>query len=391
MYAACSRRHRLLLLPAALEDGAQVLAVDVLHRDEVLAVRARELVDARDVAVAQQAGDLGLVDQHLDEVVVLGEVGEHALDRDQVGVTAGVEGLGPVDLGHPAERDAVEQVVPAELLGPSHRARTKVRLRRSGWQGGRAPTAMPTRDARSSIAPHAPRSRSRSLSAAAGALPRPTPAAIGSQPTPASRPRGARAAPPTPAPTPRPRPAGGRRGARRRRRRRHDRGNEGSTARRTRVTLAAPARRQAAPGPSPIAVDAEEGLARSTRTSRPSSTIAAPAGVKLAKTEQTRGRRGRRSPTRRGRWRGAVHGRRAGRQATFTGSPQVRGVHRHHVRPEEGAARPGTSRSASEPGRRRSWRSPSIRVVRSSGRADPGRAAASWARRSATTSRGTAA
>ena len=77
-------RDRLLLRAAALEDGAHVLAVDVLHRDEVLAVRARELVDARDVAVAQDARDLRLVDEHLDEVVVLGEVREHALDRDQV-------------------------------------------------------------------------------------------------------------------------------------------------------------------------------------------------------------------------------------------------------------------------------------------------------------------
>ena len=77
-------RDRLLLGAAALEDGAHVLAVDMLHRDEVLAVRARELVDARDVVVAQHARDLGLVDEHLDEVVVLGEVREHALDRDEV-------------------------------------------------------------------------------------------------------------------------------------------------------------------------------------------------------------------------------------------------------------------------------------------------------------------
>ena len=78
------RRDRLLLRAAALEHGAHVLAVDMLHRDEVLAVRARELVDARDVAVAQHARDLRLVDEHLDEVVVLGEVREHALDRDEV-------------------------------------------------------------------------------------------------------------------------------------------------------------------------------------------------------------------------------------------------------------------------------------------------------------------
>ena len=114
-------RDRLLLGAAALEHGAHVLAVDMLHRDEVLAVRARELVDARDVAVAQDARDLRLVDEHLDEVVVLGEVREHALDRDEVGVAVSVERLRAIDLRHATERDAIEQVVATELLSPSHR------------------------------------------------------------------------------------------------------------------------------------------------------------------------------------------------------------------------------------------------------------------------------
>ena len=76
--------------------------------------------------VAQHARDLRLVDEHLDEVVVLGEVREHALDRDQVRLPVRVEGLGPVDLGHAAERDAIEQMVAAELLSPSHRQSTSV-------------------------------------------------------------------------------------------------------------------------------------------------------------------------------------------------------------------------------------------------------------------------
>ena len=93
---------------------------DVLHGDEVLAVRAGELVDPGDVGVAQEAGDLGLIDQHLDEVVVLGQVSQDALHRHQVSMSGGVEGLCPVDLCHAAEGDAVEQVVPAELLCPAH-------------------------------------------------------------------------------------------------------------------------------------------------------------------------------------------------------------------------------------------------------------------------------
>ncbi|MBK7537085.1 MAG: hypothetical protein IPI49_17320 [Myxococcales bacterium] len=94
---------------------------------------ARELVDPRDRRVAQHAGDLGFIDDHLDEVVVLREVCEHTLDRHQVGVAVGVEGLGAIDLRHPAERDAIEQVVPAELLSPTH-ASDSVRSQGAGCQ-----------------------------------------------------------------------------------------------------------------------------------------------------------------------------------------------------------------------------------------------------------------
>ncbi len=113
-------RHRPLALAAALEDRPQILAVHVLHGDEVLAVGAGELVDAGDVGVAQEAGDLGLVDQHLDEVVVLGQVSQDPFDRHQVGVATGIEGLGAVDLGHTPESNAVHQVVPTQLLSPPH-------------------------------------------------------------------------------------------------------------------------------------------------------------------------------------------------------------------------------------------------------------------------------
>ncbi|HEX2687660.1 MAG TPA: hypothetical protein VHN14_13635, partial [Kofleriaceae bacterium] len=61
------------------------------------------------------------VDEHLDEVVVLGEVREHALDRDEVRLPGGIERLRSIDLRHPAERDAIEQMVATELLRSSHR------------------------------------------------------------------------------------------------------------------------------------------------------------------------------------------------------------------------------------------------------------------------------
>jgi hypothetical protein len=49
-----------------------------------------------------------------------------------MGVTAGVEGLGPVNLGHAPESNAIQEVVAAELLRPSHLQR--VANGRAQWQ-----------------------------------------------------------------------------------------------------------------------------------------------------------------------------------------------------------------------------------------------------------------
>src|SRR5215831_7293141 len=70
--------------------------------------------------MAQGAADLGLVDQHLHEVVILGQVTQHPFDRHDVLLAPLVEGFGPVDLGHTAECDAVEEVIAPQLLSARH-------------------------------------------------------------------------------------------------------------------------------------------------------------------------------------------------------------------------------------------------------------------------------
>ena len=68
-----------------LHDHAQVVALDVLEDDEVLAVLGDpEVVDLDDVAVRERGVDARLGQQHLDEALVLREVGEDALDRDEL-------------------------------------------------------------------------------------------------------------------------------------------------------------------------------------------------------------------------------------------------------------------------------------------------------------------
>src|SRR5690349_6843944 len=54
-------RHRLLDLAQPVLDLEQVLAPDVLHRDEVRAVDPAELEDLADVRVRELPGDLRLV------------------------------------------------------------------------------------------------------------------------------------------------------------------------------------------------------------------------------------------------------------------------------------------------------------------------------------------
>ena len=101
-------------LAEAILDLEQILAPDVLHGDEVRVVDAAELEDLADVGVVQLAADLRLIDEHLDEVGVLGHRRQDALDGEDLLEALDAEGLGLEDLGHAADADALEQEVLAE-------------------------------------------------------------------------------------------------------------------------------------------------------------------------------------------------------------------------------------------------------------------------------------
>ena len=91
-----------------------------LHRDVERAAGAAEVVDADDVRVLEADRDLRLVDEHVDEVVVLDEVREDALDGDQALEPLGAEGLRLEHLGHAAHPDALEEEVFSELHLVAH-------------------------------------------------------------------------------------------------------------------------------------------------------------------------------------------------------------------------------------------------------------------------------
>ena len=112
--------HDLRHLPAAIEDRAQILAVHELERDEERVLDFAEIEDLSDVRVVELHRDLRFIDEHLDELFVLGNVGKDALDREQALEAFDTEGLGLEDLGHAADVHPLEQVIFPERDGLLH-------------------------------------------------------------------------------------------------------------------------------------------------------------------------------------------------------------------------------------------------------------------------------
>jgi hypothetical protein len=107
-------RYRLALVAAAVEDGAQIAAVNVLEGDVVRLLDHAEVEDLGDVRVVQLNRDLRLVDEHLDELFVLRDVRQDALDGNQALEALYAVGFGTKYLGHPPDVDPLEQEVLAE-------------------------------------------------------------------------------------------------------------------------------------------------------------------------------------------------------------------------------------------------------------------------------------
>src|SRR5688572_4227456 len=73
------RTRRQVRLP---EDPAQVAAVQVFHRDEVLTSNSSELEDLHDVDVIEQRRELRFLHERANELMVFREMRTQALQRD---------------------------------------------------------------------------------------------------------------------------------------------------------------------------------------------------------------------------------------------------------------------------------------------------------------------
>ena len=112
--------HGLAALARAVEDRAQVLALHVLHRDEVALAHLPQVEDLSDVRVRELHGDLRLVDEHDDEFLVLRDGGQDALQRNEALEAFDAEGLGLENLGHAADVHSLEEKVLSEGDGLLH-------------------------------------------------------------------------------------------------------------------------------------------------------------------------------------------------------------------------------------------------------------------------------
>ena len=96
---------------AAAAQLVELLADDVLHRDVRDAVVLVDVVDVDDVGMVELRADLRLVEEHLDDARIVGELLAEALDHDLL-LEARHRGLPrEIDLGHAADGEPPHQRV----------------------------------------------------------------------------------------------------------------------------------------------------------------------------------------------------------------------------------------------------------------------------------------
>ncbi len=95
---------------------AQVAPFDQLHREEQLAVGFAEVEHLNDVAVGELDRDPSLVDEAADEPTLARRIRQDPFQRLDLLEPGDADGLDLVDLGHPALRDLVEDVILPETL-----------------------------------------------------------------------------------------------------------------------------------------------------------------------------------------------------------------------------------------------------------------------------------
>src|ERR1051326_8083240 len=108
--------HRLPNLAMPIDDVAQRWTGYELHRDEVIAADLAQLIDLDDVAVEQVRRKLRFVDEELEELWALREMGMDDLQRDSLGESGRTELLRLIHGRHATFRDLVDELEGAVIV-----------------------------------------------------------------------------------------------------------------------------------------------------------------------------------------------------------------------------------------------------------------------------------
>jgi hypothetical protein len=120
---ACRHAQIQAAVHPLLDDARERDALEVLHREVVVAVEIAELEDLADVRVREARRELRLGEEHRDEARVLGEVRQDPLDHHQLLEAGGAGQQGDEHLAHAPLGELGEQGVLAEPV------RTRAALR----------------------------------------------------------------------------------------------------------------------------------------------------------------------------------------------------------------------------------------------------------------------
>ena len=98
-------------LLGGLDDGADVLPVDVLHREEVVLAVLADVVDVDDVGVIQRGRQERLVPEHAHELGILGEMRQDPLEDHHLAAAVVMGGPREVQLRHASDGEPPEDLV----------------------------------------------------------------------------------------------------------------------------------------------------------------------------------------------------------------------------------------------------------------------------------------
>ena len=114
-------------LGAARDDRGQVLAGQIFHADEVIAVDFAQLVGRDDVGMFEARGDPRFVEKHFAQLFAVSQMRLDSFERDHLDESLDAPAFGDVEAAHSALAEETEQLIAPEGLRDVSRRLRRVR------------------------------------------------------------------------------------------------------------------------------------------------------------------------------------------------------------------------------------------------------------------------